>query len=99
MVSMIPEKDDGKDFDDCPLVVVPDDVSDGFQRVQEPHERRIRSPARGYWGSNRRFKKTFSLKASIFYNKMCTLKHAFSILSPLLQKGMFPRKHLFGTSL
>ena len=52
---MIPEKDDGKDFDDCPLVVVPDDVSEGFQRVQEPHERRIRSPAHGYWGSNRRF--------------------------------------------
>ena len=52
---MIPEKDDGKDFDDCPLVVVPDDVSDGFQRVQEPHERRIRSPARGYWGSKSRF--------------------------------------------
>ena len=46
---MIPETDDGKDFDDCPLVVVPDDVSDGFQRVQEPHERRIRSPAHGYW--------------------------------------------------
>ena len=40
---MIPEKDDGKDFDDCQLVVVPDDVSDGFQRVQEPHERGIRT--------------------------------------------------------
>ena len=57
---MIPEKDDGKDFDDCPLVVVPDDVSDGFQRVQEPHERRIRSPAHGYW----------TLYISIFRNHM-----------------------------
>jgi hypothetical protein len=29
----LPEKDKGENFDDCPLVVVPDDVPDGFQRV------------------------------------------------------------------
>jgi hypothetical protein len=27
---MIPEKDDGENFDDCPLVVVPDYVADEF---------------------------------------------------------------------
>ena len=27
-------------------MVVPDDVTDGLDRVQEPHERRIRSPAK-----------------------------------------------------
>ena len=64
---MIPEKDDGKDFDDCPLVVVPDDVSDGFQRVQEPHERRIRSPARGYWGSNRRFMNHMNVESGLLH--------------------------------
>jgi len=41
-LSAVPEKDNGEDFDDCPLVVVPDDVSDGLQRVQEPHEGGVR---------------------------------------------------------
>jgi hypothetical protein len=35
---MIPEKDDGENFDDCPLVVMPDYVADGFEWIQEPHE-------------------------------------------------------------
>ena len=41
----LPEKDKGENFDDCPLVVVPDDVPDRFQRVQKPHERGVGSPA------------------------------------------------------
>ena len=30
--------------EDRPLVVVPDDVLDRLQRVEEPHEGRVRSP-------------------------------------------------------
>ena len=41
------EEDDEDDLEDCPLVVVPDDVPDRLQRVQEPHERWIRSPGNG----------------------------------------------------
>ena len=40
------EDDEGEpaqDLDDGPLVVVPDDVADRLDRVQEPHERRIRT--------------------------------------------------------
>ena len=40
------EEDDEDDLEDRPLVVVPDDVPDRLQRVEEPHERRVRSPAR-----------------------------------------------------
>ena len=38
------EEDDEDDLEDRPLVVVPDDVPDRLQRVQEPHEGRVRSP-------------------------------------------------------
>ena len=40
------EEDDEDDLEDRPLVVVPDDVPDRLQRVEEPHEGRVRSPAR-----------------------------------------------------
>ena len=40
------EEDDEDDLEDRPLVVVPDDVPDRLQRVEEPHERRVRSPGR-----------------------------------------------------
>ena len=33
------EEDDEDDLEDGPLVVVPDDVPDRLQRVEEPHER------------------------------------------------------------
>ena len=36
------KEDPEDDLDDGPLVVVPDDVADGFNRVQEPHEGGIR---------------------------------------------------------
>ena len=39
----VPEDEYGEDLDDGPLVVVPDDVADALQRVQEPHERGVRS--------------------------------------------------------
>ena len=35
------EADPEEDLDDGPLVVVPDDVPDGLDRVQEPHEGRV----------------------------------------------------------
>ena len=38
------EEDDEDDLEDRPLVVVPDDVPDRLQRVEEPHEGRVRSP-------------------------------------------------------
>lgn len=40
------EKGDGendKDLQDGPLVVVPHDVADRLERVQQPHERRVRA--------------------------------------------------------
>ena len=40
------EEDDEDDLEDRPLVVVPDDVPDRLQRVEEPHEGRVRSPGR-----------------------------------------------------
>ena len=40
------EEDDEDDLEDRPLVVVPDDVPDRLQRVEEPHEGRVRSPAK-----------------------------------------------------
>ena len=33
-----PCKQNEKNLDDGPLVIVPDNVSDGFQRIQEPHK-------------------------------------------------------------
>ena len=38
------EAEPEEDLDDGPLVVVPDDVTDRLDRVQEPHERRVRTP-------------------------------------------------------
>ena len=40
------EEDDEDDLEDRPLVVVPDDVPDRLQRVEEPHEGRVRPPRR-----------------------------------------------------
>ena len=40
------EEDDEDDLEDGPLVVVPDDVPDRLQRVEEPHERGIRPPGK-----------------------------------------------------
>ena len=40
------EEDDEDDLEDRPLVVVPDDVPDRLQRVEEPHERGIRPPGK-----------------------------------------------------
>ena len=40
------QEGDDNHLDDGPLVIVPDDVPDRLQRVEEPHERRVRSPAR-----------------------------------------------------
>ena len=37
----VPEKNECQNFEDGPLVVVPDDVADALQRVQEPHEGRV----------------------------------------------------------
>jgi hypothetical protein len=33
-----------EDLDDGPLVVVPDDIANGLDGVQEPHEGRVRPP-------------------------------------------------------
>ena len=38
------KEEDDNQFDDCPLVVVPNDVADGLQRIEEPHERGIWPP-------------------------------------------------------
>ena len=38
------KEEDDNQFDDCPLVVVPDDVADGLQGIQEPHKRGIWPP-------------------------------------------------------
>ena len=38
------EADPEEDLDDGPLVVVPDDVPNGLDRVQEPHEGRVGPP-------------------------------------------------------
>lgn len=40
------QPDDDEALDDAPLVVVPDDVPDRLERVQEPHEGRVRAAAR-----------------------------------------------------
>ena len=40
------EEEPKEDLDDGPLVVVPDDVADGLDGVQEPHERGVRTPGR-----------------------------------------------------
>lgn len=33
-------------LDNEPLKIVPNNVADGFERVQEPHEGRVRAPAK-----------------------------------------------------
>ena len=40
------EEDDKDDLEDRPLVIVPDDIADRLQQVEEPHEGRVRSPRR-----------------------------------------------------
>ena len=37
------EEEEDQDLDDCPFEVVPDDVSNGFDGIEEPHERGVGS--------------------------------------------------------
>lgn len=37
------QPEDDQALDDAPLVIVPDDVPDRFERIQEPHERSVRA--------------------------------------------------------